>query len=175
MHIFAGFESSEYLEIAIEELITQGVEEHGITVIPLSSQGGSDVHILDNLNHSDGISLSDGMAAWAMAGMLLGVIYGSQVLVGPVALGILGAVAGAGIGYLLDRRKIKRRPGLRSRNDLDFLLVIRCRDDSEMRKAESICTLQKAAFLGEHRSAPQRKPPEKPTPDRLHETADEAS
>jgi hypothetical protein len=160
MHVFAGFESSEYLEMAIEQLIVHEVEEKSITVVPMQFKNEQEENILDTMHHSDGVSLSDGIAAWAMVGMLLGVIYGSQVRIGPVALGIVGALTGSVVGYFLDRRKIKKGKLKHKSYYLDFLLIIRCEDKQQMKQVKSICNSQKVVVIGEHKGDNKKPVPQ---------------
>jgi hypothetical protein len=151
MYVVAGFESNDFLEIAICHLTTDVVTEKDIVVIPIESKTKLDANVLDTLNYSDGISLIDGITACGMLGMLSGVIYGSQVRIGPVAIGLIGGVIGCIVGYLLDRRKITKSILKKKGNCFDFLLIIRCENNNQIERIKSICIQQKVAALGVHR------------------------
>ncbi|OGO76940.1 MAG: hypothetical protein A2Y23_00075 [Clostridiales bacterium GWB2_37_7] len=150
MYVAAGFESNDSLEIAICHLTTDVVTEKDIVVIPMVSKTKLDVNVLDTINHSDGISLVDGITACGMLGMLSGVIYGSQLRIGPVAVGLIGGIIGCIAGYLFDRRKTTKSK-LKKCNCFDFLLIIRCEDNNQIERIKSICIQQNVAALGVHR------------------------
>lgn len=130
MYVVAGFESSLLVEYAIEELKQQGIQEQQIVMVKMENQDEYRT-LFDSIHHSDGISLFDGMAAIAGVGMTFGVIYGSQVIIGPIALGLIGCFIGAGIGYFLDKKigKIKK-PQKQTRN-IALLLLIRCKEEQK--------------------------------------------
>ncbi|SFR08869.1 hypothetical protein [Desulfoscipio geothermicus] len=94
------------------------------------------------------MSLVDGIAIGASIGMLFGVIYGSVVFIGPIALGLLGLAAGGGVGYLLDRVIQRQRLRRKSAPSGEIIVVARCRNVAEAELAENIMRKAQAGALG---------------------------
>lgn len=130
MYVIAGFESSLFVEFAIEELKEQGIQEQQIVMVKMENKENYRT-LFDSIHHSDGISLFDGMAALAGAGMTFGVIYGSQITIGPIALGLIGLFLGAGLGYLLDRKIGKIKKPKKQEQFMSLLLLIHCEEEQK--------------------------------------------
>lgn len=150
MHVFAAFESSEYVELAIGEILEKDFPRHRITFVEMNNEE-RERNFLDSINYSDGVSFSDTVAALGTIGMLLGVIYGSILYLGPVIIGLLGLLTGALIGFLLDKRKIKRNMKKRKHEiNIRILFVIQCQTYEQVKFVQDICRKYFVSYLGLH-------------------------
>lgn len=149
MHVFVGFESNQYVEMAINDILKYGVYEENIVFVEMENQEKQRV-LLDNINYSDGRSFSDMVASLGTIGMLLGVIYGSVVYVGPVAMGLLGLVSGGLLGYFFDRRKEKKVLAKRTKEiNLKILLIIKCHTKEQQKDVIEICRKYFVSYIGQ--------------------------
>ncbi|MEW9669938.1 hypothetical protein [Ammoniphilus sp. 3BR4] len=130
MYVIAGFESSLFVEFAIEELKEEGIHEKDIVMVKMEN-AEQYRNLFDSIHHSDGVSLFDGMAALGGAGMTLGIIVGSQIAIGPVAIGLLGLFIGAAIGYFLDKKISKVKKSTKQQQYIALLLLINCKEDQK--------------------------------------------
>ncbi len=150
MYLVAGFESNVYLEMALSELHESEIEEKDIVVVSMEAQKPPQT-LFDSIHYSDGVSILDGMAAWAVVGGVFGIVYGSQLKYGPLALGIAGFVVGASIGFTIDllvgRRKKKWNRPTRS---IEILLLIHCKSKEQMKNASTVCQKYHVISLGVH-------------------------
>ena len=150
MYLVAGFESNVYVEMALSELHECDLEERDVVVIEMESQNPPQT-LFDSIHYSDGVSILDGMAAWAVVGGVFGIIYGSQVKFGPVALGLLGFFAGVLIGLVIDlliggRKRRWKKP---TRN-IEILLLLHCNSKQQLKMASSISQKYNVLSLGIH-------------------------
>jgi hypothetical protein len=100
MYLFAAFESSFHVEIALEKCKENGIDQNSITVVCMNENEQAR-NIADTIYHSNGISLFDGMVAWAVMFATLGCVYGSVMKIGPLAMGLIGVAIGAVIGFFM--------------------------------------------------------------------------
>ncbi|MFC0522868.1 hypothetical protein ACFFGV_04590 [Pontibacillus salicampi] len=150
MHVFAAFESNEYVEMAIGEIVEHKFPEDRIVFVEMNNEERGRV-LLDSINYSDGMSFSDTTAALATIGMLLGVIYGSVLYIGPVFIGLLGLILGGVIGYIIDRRKEKNKMEKRKKEiNIRMLFVIQCKTYQEVQLIQDICRKYFVSYLGVH-------------------------
>ena len=149
MHVVAGFQSDTFIEIAMQELIDQGVDRNKIVAIEMENQIQTG-HLFDSKIHSDGVNLLDSVAAWSVVGTLFGIIWGSQVTMGPLALGLLGFIVGVLIGYLFDKGLKKRKKRKKYRNYIDVILIVRCDSKEQIRMATSIFKKCQVTSIGFH-------------------------
>lgn len=101
MYIYASFDYSAFLELAITDLEKRGIAREHILAVPLDKRVEERV-LLDTIHRADGISLFDGAAVLGAIFMELGVIYGFVLAWGPITWGLLGLTGGAILGFLLD-------------------------------------------------------------------------
>lgn len=132
MYVIAGFESSLLVEFAIEELKEEGIDEKDILMVKMEN-AEQYRNLFDSIHHSDGVSIFDGMAALGGVGMTLGIIYGSQITIGPVAVGLFGLLIGAMIGYFLDKKISKVKKSGKRQQYISLLLLINCKEDQKNR------------------------------------------
>ncbi|SMD14716.1 hypothetical protein [Sporomusa malonica] len=149
MYIFASFEQSALLEIAISDLTRLGLTEKHILAVPLQKTTRQ-VTVFDKVYRADGFSVLDGAALLGTVGMLLGVVYGSVYYLGPIICGLLGLLSGAVIGLAVDwvitTRNIKSEE--RS-NPIPVMLMVRC-EVAQAEAVEKILEEHQALGLARH-------------------------
>ncbi|MDF2570997.1 MAG: hypothetical protein K0R55_2601 [Sporomusa sp.] len=149
MYIFASFEQSALLEIAISDLTRLGLTEKQILAVPLQKTMRQ-VTVFDKVYRADGFSVLDGAALLGTIGMLLGVIYGSIYYWGPIIWGLLGLHSGAAVGLALDwvitTRNIKAQ---KRSNPIPVMLLVRC-ETAQAEAVERILEEHQALGLARH-------------------------
>lgn len=101
MYVYASFDYSAYLELAITDLEKRGIAREHILAVPLDKRV-EERKLLDTIHRSDGMSLFDGAAVLGTVFMTLGTIYGFILEWGPIIWGLIGLLGGALLGFLLD-------------------------------------------------------------------------
>ena len=101
MYIYASFDYSAFLELAITDLEKRGIAREHILAVPLDKRVEERM-LLDTIHRADGISLFDGAAVLGAICMEFGVIYGFVLEWGPITWGLIGLLGGAILGFLLD-------------------------------------------------------------------------
>lgn len=145
--VYGLFKPSMALELGINKLKEKGYTGDRMTVVVLDAKHPGRQTLLDSMYSSDRMSLLDGMAVTSSIGMLLGVIYGSEVYIGPIALGLIGAISGGAFGYLLDRMVNKKRQAGAPPSG-EVIVAVRCLSEDDAVQAESIMKEYRAAALG---------------------------
>ncbi|MCG1024049.1 hypothetical protein EKQ44_20765 [Sutcliffiella horikoshii] len=137
MQIFATFEHSTYLELAITDLEEQGITN--ILALPLNNRT-EERKILDNLHQSDGTSLISKGMILAFLFSTVGASRGFILEWGPIIWGLIGATSGFVLGFLLDlfiKKVIKKKQRtLRGKNS-EVILVVEC-ENYQKERVESI-------------------------------------
>lgn len=151
--IYGLFRPSLTLELTIEVLKERGFPAEGISLAAVSYCKPEKPKILDSMYSNDGKSLIDGMAFGGTVGMVLGVIYGSIVSMGPVALGLIGLLAGAAIGYLVDREINKKNVRGTDPQEDYIMIAVTCRSEDEAVLAGKIMTENNSSWLGKSLTA----------------------
>lgn len=150
MHVIAAFESSEYIELAIGEIVEHDFQKDKIVFVEMNNEE-KERNLVDSINYSDGVSFSDTMAAFGVIGMILGVIYGSVLYVGPVFMGLIGLFVGGFIGYFVGKRNIKRKLHKRKKEiNIHSLFIIPCQTYEQANLAQDICRKYFVSYLGLH-------------------------
>ncbi|MFC7063500.1 hypothetical protein [Halobacillus seohaensis] len=129
MNIVASFASSIYVELAINELIENGISQDNIYAIPLKDQPKK--RNIDAIS-GEGFNLFEVTISTATAFTVLGTIYGFIWYGGPVIWGLIGFFAGAVVGLIIDIiierkeviKKIKRGEGG------EVVLMINCTEEN---------------------------------------------
>ena len=128
MQIFSTFEHSAYLELAITSLERVGVKRESILAVPLINRV-EERRLFDTLHRADGISLFDKGAAIGTAFSVIGASVGFVLEWGPIYWGLIGAVAGFTLGFIIDYLiyKIvhKRKRVLKGKHS-EVVLVVEC-------------------------------------------------
>lgn len=127
MFVIATFENSIYIELVISELEQQGITKEMILAAPLDKRR-EPRRLFDTVHQSDGFSLFDGACILATCFMLLGAIYGYVLKWGPIIWGIIGAVSGMLLGFLI-KLIILKKSGRGNKNiSSEIVLMIRCEE-----------------------------------------------
>jgi len=137
MYVYASFDYSAFLELAITDLEKRGIAREHILAVPLDKRVEERM-VLDTIHRADGISLFDGAAVLGSICMELGVIYGFVLKWGPIAWGLIGLLGGAILGFLLDYfygriRRHEENKGTRNQvksgdnNNTEVVLTVFCK------------------------------------------------
>ncbi|MCM3693124.1 hypothetical protein M3189_17695 [Neobacillus niacini] len=125
--VIATFENSIYIELAITALEQQGISKEFILAAPLDKR--KELRgVFDTIHKSDGFSLFDGPSILGTCLMLLGAIYGYVLEWGPILWGIIGAVSGMLIGFLIKLLLLKKNKRGRATITSEIVLMVRCED-----------------------------------------------
>jgi hypothetical protein len=110
MYVIATFESSIFLELAIAALEQKGITTDNLLAVPLDKRT-EPRKLFDTIHRADGSSMLDAATILGTVFMLLGAIYGYVLKWGPILWGIIGAVFGLLLGFLIRFLLLKRQNG----------------------------------------------------------------
>ncbi len=136
MLIIATFENSIFVELAITAVEQQNISKDHIFVIPLNKRVQSR-KVFDSIHKADGFSMFDLAAILGTCFMLLGAIYGYVLEWGPIIWGIIGALSGILLGFLIKYWMIKSQIGVSQKITSEVVVMIRVEDE----KTEKIIDL----------------------------------
>lgn len=108
MYIFATFEHSINIELAISALEKKGIPKDKIIAAPLDKRK-TPRQLFDTMHRSDGYSMIDLAAVLGTVFMLLGAIYGYVLTWGPIIWGIIGALFGLISGFIIKFLILKKK------------------------------------------------------------------
>ena len=130
MQIFATFEYSTLLEIAITELEEKGIQ--AIYAVPLDLRK-KEPRLLDNIHRADGLSFIDKGMIFAFMFATVGASKGFVWQGGPIIWGVAGAILGFLFGvslswriYLLKRNKNQLQ--IKNGKKGEIILIVTCED-----------------------------------------------
>lgn len=146
--VYGLFKTSLALELGINRLREKGFNSEKLMVVVLDQSKPGRQTLLDSMYSTDGMSLVDGIAISASLGMILGVIYGSVVSIGPIALGLIGMFTGGGAGYLLDRSITKKKQARDMAPSGEVIVAVRCASEEEAFQAENTMKENRASAIG---------------------------
>lgn len=127
MFVIATFENSIYIELAITALEQQGISKELLLAAPLDKR--KELRgLFDTIHRSDGFSLFDGPAILGTCLMLLGAIYGYVLEWGPILWGIIGAVSGLLLGFLLKMFLLRKNKRGSANITSEIVLMVRCEE-----------------------------------------------
>ncbi|CQR73812.1 hypothetical protein SOV_33130 [Sporomusa ovata DSM 2662] len=157
MYVYASFDYSVFLELAITDLEKRGVAREHILAVPLDKRVEERM-VLDTIHRADGISLFDGAMVLGAVFMELGVIYGFVLAWGPIIWGLIGLLGGAVLGFLLDyyygrffghRKKETPRNRVKAGecNNTEVIITVYC-DNSQYEMVEKVLWDNRAFGVG---------------------------
>ncbi|WP_260871660.1 SoxR reducing system RseC family protein [Bacillus sp. X1(2014)] len=127
VYVIATFENSLFIELAISEMEQKGIPKEKILAAPLDKRS-EPRQLFDTLHRADGLSLFDGAAMLGTCFMLLGAIYGYVLKWGPIIWGIIGAVSGLLLGFLIKMLLVKNKQRGAKSITAEIVLMIRCEE-----------------------------------------------
>ena len=137
MQIFATFEHSTFIEIAISQLEENGVQD--IFAVPLDNRV-EERKLFDTIHRSDGVSLTQTGLFLAVAFSTIGASRGFVLDWGPIYWGLIGAFSGFLLGFLFDlviqRKRIKKEKSLKGKAS-EVILIINC-EESQKKQVEEL-------------------------------------
>jgi hypothetical protein len=107
MHVIATFEQSIYLEMALSALEQKGIAKGDILAVPLGKRA-EPRRMFDTIHRADGHSVFDTAAVLGTVLMLLGTVYGYVLKWGPIIWGLIGAISGMLLGFLIKYAIVKK-------------------------------------------------------------------
>lgn len=132
MYVIATFEQTVFLELAITALEQKGITKDSLMAVPLDKRT-EPRQLFDTLHRADGISLLDVAAVLGTCLMLLGSVYGYVLKWGPILWGLIGAVAGMLIGFLLKLAIVKKNNKQTKKGPKtitsEVVLMVHCREN----------------------------------------------
>ncbi|TKD72649.1 hypothetical protein [Pseudalkalibacillus hwajinpoensis] len=139
MQIFSTFENHVFLEIAISNLEKIGIKSEDIYAVPLDNREESR-KIFDTLHRSDGISLIDIAMPLATVFAVVTASIGFKLSWGPIYWGLIGAVGGFMIGFLIRLfmvlKNTKKKHRLKGKQS-EVILIVDC-DEAKGESVEKI-------------------------------------
>ncbi len=127
MYVIATFEQSIYLELAITALEQIGILREKILAVPIEKRT-EPRQLFDTIHRGEGCSMFDISAILGTCFMLLGSIYGYVLKWGPILWGIIGALFGIVLGFLLKLLLVKRIKHGAKNITSEVVLIIRCEE-----------------------------------------------
>jgi len=128
MQIFATFEHSTFIEIAISQLEEKGIQD--IFAVPLDNRV-EERKLFDTLHRSDGVSLTQTGLFLAVIFSTIGASRGFVLDWGPIYWGLIGAVFGFCLGLLFDiivqKKHLKKEKVLKGKAS-EVILVVDCEE-----------------------------------------------
>lgn len=131
IQIFSTFEHSTHLELAISSLEKNGIGMDQIFAVPLTNRK-TERRLFDNMHNSDGVSLISTGAALGTAFAVIGASVGFKLKWGPIYWGLIGAVSGFLLGFLINfiyYKAIKKHQRLLRGKNPEVILIIECEEN----------------------------------------------
>ncbi|MBB6450731.1 hypothetical protein HNR44_002721 [Geomicrobium halophilum] len=128
MQIFATFEHSTYVELALSTLDKIGIKKGNILAVSLENRI-ENRRLFDTLHRADGVSLFDKGAALAVALSVAGTSIGFALEWGPIWWGLIAGACGFLLGFSIDvliYKVIYKRKRLLKGKKSEVILVIEC-------------------------------------------------
>ncbi|MGE5674871.1 MAG: hypothetical protein ACM3XM_13530 [Mycobacterium leprae] len=133
--VVALFQSQFRIDRCIGELEQQGFTPAEMSIILLEAQLPKRPRTLqdwlaggglfgDTMDQSDGVSVMDGMTVGGSIGGLVGLVWGSRLAWGPIAVGFVGILLGGLVGLVIDRLIKEKRRGMYQTSKLKGLMLL---------------------------------------------------
>jgi hypothetical protein len=138
LHVIASFHYSTYIEIALSELESLGIERKRLIAVPLETRPGGRA-AFDTMHRSDGQSYLDAGMALGAAVSVVTASLGMTLAWGPVYWGLIGAATGFAVGFAIDwsltrrRRRRSRRP-----KGAEVVMIVDCEPSEADRVADTL-------------------------------------
>ncbi|CAM4292042.1 hypothetical protein [Paenibacillus tarimensis] len=125
MQVFALFEHSPSVELALTKLEQEGVDKEHILVVPID-ETSENLKVFDSLHDSDGISFIDKAMALATAFGVVGTSIGFKLEWGPIIWGLIAAFIGflCGLVWNICIIKFTRNGYRKEKRVLPLIMVI---------------------------------------------------
>jgi hypothetical protein len=146
MHVVASFEHSNFLELAITDLVQKGIETNRICAISLNKMA-KERRLFDTLHRADGQSMFDLPAILATIFMTLGVMWGFMWEWGPIIWGLLSFITGMGLGLVIKYVLYKNSLQKNFRYNTEVVLIVNCKPN-EVEIVETILFNHLAIGIG---------------------------
>jgi hypothetical protein len=127
LYVIATFENSLFIELAISAMEQKGIPKEKILAAPLDKRS-EPRQLFDTIHRADGLSLFDGAAMLGTCLMLIGAIYGYVLKWGPIIWGIIGAVSGLLLGFLIKMLFVKNSKRGEKGFTAEIVLMVRCEE-----------------------------------------------
>lgn len=130
LQVFATFELSIYLELAVSKIEKLGIKKEDIFAVPLDNRV-EDRKLFDSIHRSDGISLIDLGFALATAFSVVTSSIGFKLAWGPIYWGLIGAFGGFVIGFffkLVYLKVVKKQQRVLKGKHAELILIINCQE-----------------------------------------------
>lgn len=148
MYVVAAFEHSIKLELAISELLQNGIVKERICAVPMNmlQQEG---YRLDTIHRADGLSVFDVPAILGSIFMLFGVMWGFMWNWGPIIWGLIGLFTGAGLGFAFKyfHYKLYKRKQPKNGKIAEVILIVGC-DEAGSKIVETVVSSHSALSVG---------------------------
>jgi hypothetical protein len=131
MYVFASFDHSSQLELALASLEEAGVSKENILAVPIERRKPAR-RLLDTIHSSDGISLIDLAVVMGTALAVIGASYGFILRWGPIIWGLIGAAVGIVTGVLIKYFKYKdvfNHPQRIKNKWTEVIVLVHCQSD----------------------------------------------
>ena len=125
-YIVSTFDHSIYLELAITALQMKGIKKENILAISMDKRGEQG-KLFDSIHGSDGLSLFDLPALFAVVFGMLGSIYGFVLKWGPLLWGLIAITIGFTLGFTIKLILIKKyNHRQNNKRGTEVVLIIEC-------------------------------------------------
>ncbi|MDR7246422.1 hypothetical protein [Priestia megaterium] len=128
MQIFATFEHSTNIELAISELEQKGIDD--LFAVPLDNRT-EERNLFDTIHRSDGVSLSQTGLFLAVIFSTIGASRGFVLDWGPIYWGLIGAFSGFVLGFLFDlfvQKSVKKKQRIHRGRASEVILIVDCEE-----------------------------------------------
>ncbi|GAB6179673.1 hypothetical protein JCM14036_09920 [Desulfotomaculum defluvii] len=146
--MYGLFKPDLILELGIKELKEKGFRGERLKLITLDPCLPSRQRLLDSMYQNDGLSLIDGIAIFSSIGMLFGVIYGSLMTIGSIAMGLIALIIGGLIGYIVDKRINKKRKVKYGNPSGEVIISVLCENEQQGDMVKNIYKEYRAVAIG---------------------------
>ncbi|PAK43405.1 hypothetical protein [Priestia megaterium] len=131
MQIFATFEHSTNIELAISELEQKGIND--LFAVPLDNRT-EERKLFDTIHRSDGVSLSQTGLFLAVIFSTIGASRGFILEWGPIYWGLIGAFFGFVLGFLFDlfvQKRVKKKQRVLRGKASEVIVIVQCEENQK--------------------------------------------